>query len=118
MAYTPTEWKQGDVVTSTKLNKMEQGIADAQSGGALTVHTVDGIYDATWQEIHDAIENGMTVTVFDNFGGGTMMACPVIFAVGGNNGYNVVGIRIDDDNVVQFIALATTADDYPSSSIK
>ena len=27
MAYTPTEWVSGDVVTSQKLNKLEQGVA-------------------------------------------------------------------------------------------
>lgn len=32
MSYTPTNWKAGDTVTSTKLNKMEQGIVNA--GGA------------------------------------------------------------------------------------
>ena len=35
MSYTPTEWKSGDVVTSAKLNKIEQGIASA--GGVLIV---------------------------------------------------------------------------------
>jgi len=34
MAYEPTTWKSGDVVTSAKLNKIEQGIA---SGGVLVV---------------------------------------------------------------------------------
>ena len=29
MAYEPTEWKSGDVVTSAKLNKLEQGVANA-----------------------------------------------------------------------------------------
>lgn len=29
MAYTPTEWKKGDIVSSAKLNKMEEGIANA-----------------------------------------------------------------------------------------
>ena len=29
MAYTPTEWATGDVITAQKLNKMEQGIAGA-----------------------------------------------------------------------------------------
>lgn len=32
MAYTPTEWQSGDIVTSAKLNKIEQGIADAGGG--------------------------------------------------------------------------------------
>ena len=58
MAYEPTSWKAGDVVTSAKLNKMENGIAGA---GPLIVHkTVDPqdetmvVLDKTWQEIHDA----------------------------------------------------------------
>lgn len=29
MAYTPTEWETGDVITAAKLNNMEQGIEDA-----------------------------------------------------------------------------------------
>lgn len=35
MSYEPTNWKSGDTVTSAKLNKMEQGIANA--GGVLFV---------------------------------------------------------------------------------
>lgn len=35
MSYEPTNWKSGDTVTSAKLNKMEQGIANA--GGVLIV---------------------------------------------------------------------------------
>lgn len=31
MAYTPTNWKTGDVVTSSKLNNIETGITDANS---------------------------------------------------------------------------------------
>jgi hypothetical protein len=50
MAYEPTNWKAGDVVTAAKLNKMEQGIANA----VLIVHDNDGVLDKTWQEIHDA----------------------------------------------------------------
>ena len=35
MAYTPTNWVTGDTVTATKLNKLEQGVANA--GGAAAV---------------------------------------------------------------------------------
>jgi len=51
MAYELTEWKSGDVVTSAKLNKIEQGIA---SGGVLVATDTEGTLDKTWQEIHDA----------------------------------------------------------------
>ena len=56
MSYTPTNWKAGDTVTSAKLNKMEQGIAN--NGGILRVniHNIDGslVADKTWQQIKDA----------------------------------------------------------------
>lgn len=34
MAYNPTEWKCGDTITAEKLNKMEDGIANAGGGYA------------------------------------------------------------------------------------
>ena len=35
MAYTPTTWVAGDTVTATKLNKLEQGVANAGGGSGL-----------------------------------------------------------------------------------
>lgn len=32
MAYTPTQWKDGDVITAGRLNKLEQGVANEQIG--------------------------------------------------------------------------------------
>ena len=32
MAYTPTEWQTGDVITAEKLNKLEQGVQNEQIG--------------------------------------------------------------------------------------
>ena len=53
MSYEPTNWKDGDLVTSAKLNKIEQGIA--AGGGVLIVHVdKNKTLDKTWQEIHDA----------------------------------------------------------------
>lgn len=37
MAYTPTEWATGDVITAVKLNNMEQGIEDAFVAPAVTI---------------------------------------------------------------------------------
>ena len=37
MSYTPTEWQTGDTITAAGLNKMEQGIASASSGGGSVV---------------------------------------------------------------------------------
>lgn len=32
MAYTPTNWKNGDVITADRLNKLEQGVQNEQVG--------------------------------------------------------------------------------------
>lgn len=32
MAYTPTEWRDGDVITAVRLNHLEQGVANNQVG--------------------------------------------------------------------------------------
>lgn len=34
MAYTPTQWKDGDVISADRLNKLEQGVANEQVGPA------------------------------------------------------------------------------------
>lgn len=65
MSYEPTNWKTGDVVTSTKLNNMEQGIAGA---GQMTVVGIDPetvTMQSTWQEIYDALKAGVFVYVND-----------------------------------------------------
>lgn len=67
MAYTPTTWVTGDTVTATKMNKIENGIAD--SGGALVCNTTYsndyGCYalDKTAQEIYDALNAGEMVVI-------------------------------------------------------
>ena len=54
MSYEPTNWTAGDTITSAKLNKLEQGVANG--GGILIAHLDTGTstLDKTWQEIHDA----------------------------------------------------------------
>ena len=74
MAYEPTNWKAGDVVTSAKLNKMEQGIAN--TGSVMIVETTFGkgsdaydVYfetDKTAEEIKTAFCNGSTVLIHFN----------------------------------------------------
>lgn len=74
MSYEPTNWKTGDVVTSAKLNKLENGVANAGVGGAFIVNAVDhpeGLYyqlDKTWLEIRNALLNGERVILAEIFG--------------------------------------------------
>lgn len=65
MAYTPTNWANGDVITSEKLNKIEQGLANG--GGGIFMITADmesGTFlfsnvSATFEEATEAYINGM-----------------------------------------------------------
>ena len=78
MAYTPTNWECGDVVTAEALNKIENGIANASGGGNEIVViraasiSEDGnniiiTTDKTWQEIFDALTDGIPCYVgFNN----------------------------------------------------
>jgi hypothetical protein len=63
MAYTKNTWTDGDIVTSEKLNHIEDGVRDAyvmMNVGNVTVSfgSINGTLDKTWQEIFDAVSNG------------------------------------------------------------
>lgn len=70
MSYEPTNWKTGDVVTSAKLNKLENGVAN--SGDILKVavnyNEADGTntMDKTFREIFTALSNGMIIILYQD----------------------------------------------------
>jgi len=76
MAYEPTNWKTGDVVTSAKLNKLEQGVASSGGSGELKINVTYNsvselntdrynlVFDKTTQEIIDAFNEGKNVYFF------------------------------------------------------
>lgn len=77
MPYEPTNWKSGDVVTSAKLNKLEQGVVAAS---AFLVHVTQESFDEgtgdityssdkTVEEVYHAWQAGKTVNVIDEYGG-------------------------------------------------
>ena len=70
MAYTPTVWKDGDVVTSARLNKIENAIEAIAETNLLTPLIVEIQEDSetgvktlnmTWQQIYDAFMSGRKV---------------------------------------------------------
>lgn len=75
MTYTKTVWNSGDIVTSTKLNKIENQLESLSNNGAFIINsdTSEGAYgrlDKTFAEIKAAFESGLTclikVTVSDS----------------------------------------------------
>ncbi len=61
MAYTKTNWKDGDVISAEKMNKIEQGIEDAgASGGSSDVFVADSI-NTSFAEMYQAVQDGKAV---------------------------------------------------------
>lgn len=62
MAYTKTTWQTGDVVTSEKLNKIENGITNSEQILWVPVHIDESTgaphMDMTSSEVLDAVQNG------------------------------------------------------------
>ena len=58
MSYEPTNWQAGDIVTSAKLNKMEQGITN-NARDIFIINNNDGLLDKTAGEIETAVESGI-----------------------------------------------------------
>lgn len=59
MAYTPTVWVTGDTITAEKLNKAEQGIADAGRIKIVPMKEDDAESSSlTWKEISDLVDAG------------------------------------------------------------
>lgn len=73
MAYTPTEWSKGDIITAEKLNKLENGVVSAGGGGSesfVVFYTIDfddqtqtGVLtcDKTPEEVETAKADGKAI---------------------------------------------------------
>lgn len=86
MSYTKQTWVNGEVITDTKLNHMEDGIANA--GGIMLVTETNeddtSTLGNTYKEIKDAIDAGK-VAYISNSGGG-FSGYTLINDIGGGNG--------------------------------
>ena len=62
MSYTPTNWQSGDKVTAEKLNKIEQGIANASAVVVLTetYDSTNNVYtlNKSWSEMYQSMSSG------------------------------------------------------------
>ena len=72
MSYTPTNWQTGDVVTSEKLNKLEDGVVAANGGLDLFVVKIKPeknngarVLDKTAEEIINALTAGKFVVKYE-----------------------------------------------------
>lgn len=109
MSYTPTTWTTGDTVTATKLNKIENGVANAGSvlicNSSYSSQAAAYVLDKTVQEIYDALLAGTPAYIKYQYGTiseytGALYLAPIIKV------YNY-----DNTNVIRICA--SKPDAYP-----
>ena len=109
MSYEKQNWKNGDVITETKLNHMEDGIATG--GGVLVVGvTMVGetpTLDKTWQQIHDA---PIAILKSESDGEVSIYFLAGLTSMEGEFRANFVNLVVQGEPVY---TKATTADGYP-----
>ena len=116
MSYTPTNWKTGDVVSSERLNKLEEGVKDAYSG--MVINDNAGTLDKTWQEVYDAMSAGIPCYIQENvsFGPGVFINRSYVEYVGSNmTDYTVRAIAFVNGQVSIFAYGTSSPNGYPVS---
>lgn len=102
MAYTPNTWKSGDIVTSAKLNNIEQGIASS----AFPITIDDSALSEKAGDIMTAALNGAYVYIVSETGFYSLAYAYIDL----DNGY-AFGFILNGGDVAE--ATAASADDYP-----
>lgn len=117
MAYEKQTWQTGDVVTSAKLNHMEDGIAAAGHIVGTRIDETDWsvVLTSTWAEVKALCESGPVYIFSDN--SDTSMTnisyAPVAGVMSYNGAYTVSTLTSDGINVADITYTASSADDYP-----
>lgn len=120
MAYIPTTWANGDVITAAGLNHIEQGVAAAGDTVVLHVDQETWALDKTWQEIYNALASGkICIIVLPSQDGAIKLAFIVTVYPTTYEGveYYAANGAIDYGDgtmtVVNGFALTTSPDGYP-----
>lgn len=92
MAYTPTLWATGDVITAEKLNNMEQGIQQGMQQvyfvhGTLALDAQTATLDKTFAEMSEAVS------------GGAIIIAVIAFATGVTRAYYMSGITLSGESI-------------------
>lgn len=117
MPYEPTVWKSGDIVTSAKLNKLEQGVVAGGSGGGflkvgMNMETMT--LDKTWKEIYEALGAGYYVSVTTvSVSGESVEQVPVTTSTYDGADYYAYGSVVFEDVVRDITYKADSENGYP-----
>ena len=121
MGYEKQTWAEGDVVTSEKLNHMEDGIASSIMVITATVTESEGetkkTLDKTWQEIFDKFSTGSRCLIDMSYEGSTSFSPVMTMGSDSEYGYvvDVFNVEGGTSKILSFECNAPTG--YPASTI-
>ena len=106
MAYTPTVWETGDVITAVKLNKAENGIAAADRSVLVVTEDAENALSEKWEDIFDAYPFVLYKLAIP---GVADVYYPIAHMSAAEGAYSVV--------IGETTYTATTEDGYPTKSL-
>lgn len=116
MAYEKQTWVTGEVITKEKLNHMEDGIANSDSGSGVFIANVNadtGVLDKTWNEINTALINKQPCYMFTQEDDAANAMFPIVSCYISQEKYKV-SVVIVHNSVTLMEFVATAPDSYPS----
>lgn len=114
MSYTPTNWQTGDIVSSQKLNKLEDGVRDAYE--VMVINNTNDVLDKTWQEIYDAANRGRVCLIRN--AAPTSIAFSYINEVASEASETPPLVKYYVSTIDDSVYETDTSDDYPAIGVE
>lgn len=110
MAYSKNTWQSGDVVTSAKLNNIENGIANASGNIAYTIEGSNVVLSASFDDVLEMVGNGVIPFIVTNFDAGSYVIYHATHISGDEGDYSVAfnDVYLSDASI-EFTATASNA---------
>lgn len=121
MNYEPTNWKDGDLITASKLNNLDKGIVATEGAEPSSVMVIypnndgDARLTATYQQIKTALLAGKVVFYINDQPSGDMIhrGLEYVSQLYENGYYQVTTTQLSGSTGQGHIWRANTVNDYP-----
>ena len=113
MAYTPTDWQTGDVVTADKLNKLEIGVARGNGiiSGAFNPETDEVIINKSFDDLTDMVADGTLPFLAVESDDDGLVLAPLLLLKYVDSSYMAAF-----GNKLQMVTFASSSSDTPMSA--
>ena len=113
MAYTPTDWQTGDVVTADKLNKIEAGVARGNGivSGAFNPETDEVTINKSFDDLTDMVADGTLPFLAVESDDDGLVLAPLLLLKYVDSSYMAAF-----GNKLQMVTFASSSSDTPMST--